>query len=57
MGIPINERVKFFCRDCGKEMWQGVDWSSQSDRVCDLISQVQCSDCVLAIYRKQKKED
>jgi len=40
--------IKFYCKECGKEMWQGVKWESICDLTLDEINRnLVCSDCVL----------
>jgi hypothetical protein len=49
--------IKFFCNDCGKEIWTGM---RQSDKECTTISEAErtcrCSDCVLKAYKKGEED-
>ena len=39
--------IKFYCKECGEEMWQGVDWDSIKGLTIEEVKRsLICSDCV-----------
>jgi len=48
--------IKFFCRGCGKEMWEGlvkqlIDGEVVGSTINELWNSLYCSDCVIARFR------
>jgi hypothetical protein len=45
--------IRFFCKDCSKEIWEDLDYSMHSnDRLWALIHCCLCSDCLLKRMKK-----
>ena len=52
--------VRFFCKRCGKELWDLVDWENSYMRYFTLEqmkTQLICSDCMLAEIREDRDEN
>jgi len=40
--------IKFYCKRCGKEMWQNVKWDAIKDLTLEEVkNSLLCSDCLL----------
>jgi hypothetical protein len=53
--------IKFFCKVCSKEMWQGIteDAKKETTTIYDLEQRCVCSDCIMAEnwYRRACEKD
>jgi len=39
--------IKFYCKECGKEMWQGVKWEAIKNLTLEKVeNSLICSNCV-----------
>jgi len=40
--------IKFYCKKCGKEMWQNVNWDNINHLTLKQVkNSLTCSDCIL----------
>jgi len=47
--------IKFYCKECGKEMWQLADWDNIKNLTLEQLSHVLiCSDCTLKELKRDK---
>jgi len=47
--------IKFYCRECGKEMWQDVNWDDVRHLTLEQIEHVLiCSDCLLKEIQEEQ---
>ena len=40
--------IKFYCRECNKEMWRGVKLKGNNDTIDFAYHMLICSDCMIA---------
>ena len=47
--------VKFYCKKCGKEMWQNVNWDNINHLTLKQVkNSLTCSDCILKHLKDEK---
>ena len=47
--------IKFYCKTCGKEMWQNVNWHAISNLTLEQVrNSLTCSDCELKEIKGEK---
>lgn len=39
--------IRFFCKGCGKEMWEDMYLDGNSETIQSLFRVLECSDCIL----------
>jgi len=40
--------IRFFCTECGKELWTGMDYEMhEQETLGEILRSLKCSDCIL----------
>lgn len=52
--MKTERPIRFFCTECGKEMWEHLDYEEKKDETIEeLLYMLICSDCMMNSLKKE----